>query len=442
MSGASARTLPRELPAALPVGLTLYRLATRLAGVFAGGVLNRRAVRGKEDPARLLERLGHASAARPEGPLVWLHGASVGETLMLLPLIDALRAARPDAAMLVTSGTTTSAALMVQRLPTGAIHQYVPIDRPDAAARFVAHWRPDLAVFAESELWPNLILAAEAAGARLALVNARLSEASLERWASWPRSAGRLLGAFSWIGPADARTAEGLSGLIGRPVPPVGNLKAAAEAPGADDGALDQLKTAIGDRPVWLAASTHEGEDAIVLEAHARLRAETGADALLILAPRHPDRGPAIAAEARAAGFATARRGAEEPLDAQTAVYVADTLGEMGLWYRLAPITFVAGSLLPGHAGHNPLEPALLESAILTGPRVSSFAGVYQELFDADAAAVAQNAGELVDQIRQLEGQLRLARVRSARAVATGGANVLETVTRELTPLLPGPTHA
>jgi len=405
-------------------------------------LLRRRANQGKEIAARLPERLGHARTPRPPGPLVWLHGASVGETLVLATLVDALTALRPDITTLVTSGTVTSAQLMAQRLPDGAVHQFAPLDRPDAARRFVAHWRPDLAIFAESELWPNLILEAEASGARLALVNARLSQDSIDRWAAWPASAARLLDAFDWIGAADARTAQGLSALSGRNVKALGNLKSAAAPPSADPEELARLSEAIGERPVWLAASTHPGEEAIVLDAHRQLRDATQEDWLLIVAPRHPERGGAVAQLATDAGFVAAQRAAGEPLTAATSVYVADTLGEMGLWYRLSPTALIGGSLLPGLSGHNPLEPALLKSAIVTGPHTSSFETLFDELVEAGGAARVCDAGELVNEIRQLDAALRSVRVRSAHSVAMSGTGVLENVMRELTPLLPESLHA
>lgn len=440
LSTPSSTTSGQRRP--LPLGLSLYRLATRVLGLFADPLLRHRARQGKEVTNRLPERLGHAGAARPDGPLVWLHGASVGETLVLATLVDALIALRPDLTILMTSGTATSARLMAERLPQGAIHQFTPIDRPDVAQRFIAHWQPDLAIFAESELWPNLILEAKASGARLALVNARLSQSSLNRWATWSASAARLLGAFDWIGAADTRTAQGLSTLCDHEVKVIGNLKSAAEPPSADAGELAALGEAIGDRPVWLAASTHPGEDAIVLDAHRQLRTATNADWLLILAPRHPERGGDMAALATDAGFATARRAASEPLTAATSVYVADTLGEMGLWYRLSPTALIGGSLLPSLSGHNPLEPALLGSTILTGPHTSSFETLFDDLVTANGAVRVCNAGELVNEIRQVDAPLRSVRVRSAHSVAMGGANVLNNVLRELTPLLPERHHA
>ena len=418
------------------LGLPLYRAATRLLGPLARPALTRRAAAGKEDAARLEERFGHASADRPEGPLVWLHGASVGESLVLLALVKALKAERPDLAVLVTTGTVTSAGLMAKRLPEGALHQFAPLDRADAARRFLDHWRPDLGVFAESELWPNLLLAAQDRGIKLALVNARLTERSLARWRAWRASARALLSAFDWIGAADRRTAAGLSALLGRDVALVGNLKFAADPPPADPAALDALRGDLAGRSAWLAASTHPGEEAIVLAAHRRLR-EAGDDRLLILAPRHPERGPEAAALAQEAGFTTRRRAAGEPFDAEADVYVADTLGEMGLWFRLADAAFIGGSLIEGVGGHNPIEPALLSAPIITGPHTFNFEDLYDALVTQNGAALVHNSEELFQSLQALTEQLRLTRVDVAQSIASHGVNVLEDVLGNLRPLLP-----
>ena len=213
-----------------PASLALYGLATRLIEPFAPALLQRRLARGKEDPARLGERLGHAGRPRPEGVLVWLHGASVGETLSLVSLVEALAAARPDIVILVTSGTRTSAALMAERLPAGVIHQYLPVDGPSATARFLDHWRPSLGVFVESELWPNLLLGARERGVRLALLSAKLSEASFNGWRRAPGAARRLLGGFDLILAQDERAAERITALGGG-VQDVADLKFGAAPP-------------------------------------------------------------------------------------------------------------------------------------------------------------------------------------------------------------------
>lgn len=425
----------------LPPGLILYRALTRVLRPFAGPLLHARARKGKEDPARLQERLGRTDLPRPPGPLVWLHGASVGESLMLRALLDAIRRERPDIRFLVTTGTVTSAEMMAKRLPDCATHQYVPIDAPGAVRRFLDHWRPDFGAIAESELWPNLILGAHKRGVKLALVNARLTAGSLERWRRRsPASARKILACFDWIGAADDQTAAGLAELSGRTVPVSGNLKLAGGPLGADPGTLSEAKAAVGGRFVWVAASTHPGEDEIVLEAHREIREERP-EALLILVPRHPERGPAIEALARKASFSVRRRASGEGLDGGAAVYIADTLGEMGLWLRLGTAAFVGGSLVERIGGHNPLEPAALGAPIITGPHTFNFAAIYDELVAAGGAARVQTAAELAREVRVLEGSEREERIQAAQTVASGGGTVLEAVMQGIRPLLPGQRH-
>lgn len=368
--------------------LWLYRGATGLVGAPLGRALvARRRARGKEHPERWPERLGAPSASRPAGPLVWLHAASVGETVSLLPLAAALGAARPDLAQLVTTGTVTSASLFADRAPAGALHQFAPIDAPGAVARFLDHWRPDLYAAVESELWPNTLAALKRRGARTALLSARLSEKSARGWARAPRAAAALLRAFDVIVPQTDEIAARIAGLgapAERLAPPAALKDAAAPLP-ADRAALADWTARLGARPRWAAVSTHPGEEAAVFAAHAALAARRPGLATL-LAPRHPERGPEVAAAAEAAGLRAARRGAGAPLTPETDVYVADTIGELGLWCRLAPAVFVGGSLAPEIGGHNPLEPARLGAATLYGPHMANFAAECARLEAAGAA--------------------------------------------------------
>ena len=421
------------MPAA---GLAFYRLGTRLLGPLAGPFLRYRAKRGKEDPERLGERLGRPSRPRPDGPLVWLHGVSVGESLMLATLSERLLANRPDLNALVTTGTRTAAEMMAKRLPPGAFHQYASIDAPGAVEGFFEAWRPDAGIIAESELWPNLLCAAKARGVRLALVNARMTETSLARWKRWPDTARTLLNAFETICAADARTFEGLKALGAGDIALVGNLKAAAEPPPADPAELATLKSALGDRCVWLAASTHPGEDEIVLEAHRLLRANQNPP-LLILAPRHPERGRRIATRAQAAGFRLALRSTGAAPQDAAEVYIADTLGEMGLWLRFAQAVFMGGSLVEGVGGHNPLEPALTRAPMVVGPHTFNFEAMYEELIAAEGASRVHNAAELAEEIGLLMSQRGSARAEAAFAIAARGGEVLESVMGRITPLLP-----
>ena len=423
-----------------PVSLRLYALATGLAEPLAPLLLSSRVRRGKEDAARLGERLGRSSRPRPDGPLVWLHGASVGESVSLLPLIARIRTERPDLTVLVTSGTRTSADLLAKRLPTGAIHQYAPLDAPAAVARFLEHWRPGLGLFAESELWPNLILGARRRGVRLALVSARMTEASARGWARRPAAARAMLGGFETILAQDDASAARLTALGGHVTGRL-NLKRLGAPLDVDEAQVSSLTAAFGERQIILAASTHPGEEALIAAA---VRGATG-HPLLIIAPRHPERGEAIASELGAAGFKVARRNQilpsrgedQEDLD----IYIADTLGEMGLFYRLADVAIMGGSFVPGVGGHNPLEAAQLGVGVVTGPERFNHADPYTEMIAAGAALSVDNARGLEreltallaapDRPRQLGEQ--------ARAYAAAQAGAFEDGWRVIAPLLPAP---
>jgi len=412
------------------LGLSLYRGVTAIAQPLAGPILRGRARRGKEDSARLGERLGQASRPRPDGPLVWLHAASVGESLSILPLVDRLRAERPDTAVLVTSGTVTSAELLAQRLPPGAIHQFAPVDAPAVARRFLNHWRPDLAIFVESELWPNLLLEARKRNVRLALVSARITDESATGWRRAPGAARKLLGCFDLVLAQDTASAQRL-GWMGGHVEGVDNLKLVGEPLAADAKAVAALKKAIGKRPVILAASTHPGEEELIASA-------TPPGALLIVAPRHPDRGEGVAASLAVLGLTVARRTAGEPLSATTQAYVADTLGEMGLLFSVADVAVMGGGFGPGIGGHNPLEPARLGVPVVSGPHAFNFAEVYAAMQEAGAALVVE-AWDLKAAIPDLLADTaRRASMKSAAlAFASQGAAALDDTWARLRRLLP-----
>jgi 3-deoxy-D-manno-octulosonic-acid transferase len=390
--------------------LSLYRLATRALEPVAPLLLKRRAAKGKEDPSRLNERLALPTVARPDGKLVWLHGASVGESLSILPLVERLTAERPEATILVTSGTVTSAELLARRLPTGVIHQFVPVDTPGGARRFIAHWRPDLAVFVESELWPNLLLAAKAGGARLALVSAKLSDKSFDGWRTRPFAAHLLFSGFDLILAQDARAAERFTSLGGT-VGGEADLKFGSAALPVDAAELARLKAVLEGRPLLLAASTHEGEDEIVLDAYAALPDRPR----LVIVPRHVERGLAIAEAARSRGLSASLRSLDPT--ATSEVTVADTLGELGLWFRLADLAVVAGSLVPGIGGHNPLEPARLSCPIVSGPHVENWLTAYAELSAVEGVTLA-DAGVLSQRLAAALADPAAGKVQAERAAA------------------------
>jgi len=373
-----------------PFGITAYRLATTALAPAVPMLLRRRILRGKEHSERTDERLGFASAARPDGMLVWVHGASVGECVAALPLIDALLATA-GCSVLMTSGTVTSAKVMHERLPKQAIHQFVPIDTPAATARFLDHWRPQAGLFVDSDIWPNLVLGAHQRGVRLALVNARMSQRSFESW-RWVRStAGAILSSFETCLAQDDDIAARFRSLGANDVRVIGSLKADAPVLPADLEKLKALRSAVDGRPVFLAAQTHPGEEETVLPAHDALR-RSFPDLLTIIVPRHPPRGPDIAMLCGGRPSLLRSGGANPARD--TAVYVADTMGELGLFYRLARFCFVGGSLIR-HGGQNPLEPAKLECGVIAGPHTFNFTTAYEAVFKAQGMGRVNSTGEI-----------------------------------------------
>ncbi len=371
--------------------LKLYRLATIAATPFASAALNWRASYGKEDPARLGERMGQSDRPRPPGRLVWLHGASLGESLSLLPLIE--RFIQRGLEVLVTSGTVSSARVLTARLPAGAFHQYAPLDAPKFVDRFLDHWKPDIAVFAESELWPNIVATVRARGVPLILANARISRKSAERWRSVPGAAKSVFGAVDLCLAQDSDNAARFLALGARCVRIAGNLKFDVPPPPADSAKLAEFNGAIGARPAWAAVSTHPGEEEIVLDAHVELAARTPG-LLTIIAPRHRERGAEIVERARARGLKAALRSQDGEPRRDVDVYVADSVGELGLIFRSVGVVLMGKSLLPG-GGQNPIEPAKLGCAILYGPHVENFAEVYGELAAVKAAARVTDAASL-----------------------------------------------
>jgi len=422
------------------VALFAYRLVTRLLEPLAPRLLDGRVKQGKEDDRRVDERLGIAGQPRPEGDLVWLHGVSVGETLSLLPVVERFRKARPDLTVLVTSGTLTSAELLAQRLPEGVIHQFAPVDAPGAVAAFLDHWRPSLGVFVESELWPNLIGAAKARDIPLALVSARITRKTAEGWARFPGAAREVIGAFDRIMPQDTVSADRIQAMGGRTDGLV-NLKLSGGALPHDTTAFTALSAAIGDRPVVAAASTHEGEEIAIVRALGRVSERL----CLILVPRHPERGPEIATALTRDGYRFVQRSQGAVPSAETDIYVADTLGELGLFLRLADVVVMGGSFgsflgREPWGGHNPLEPARLGKPAITGPDAANWRDVTAALTAAGGLAVVASPGDLPGLVAPLLADPAAARAmgdRARRAAADAGSG-LDRLWETLSPLLPG----
>jgi len=418
----------------LPAALRIYRALSAAARPLTPLLLAQRARRGKEDRERLAERRGQSAVARPPGGLVWVHGASVGELASVLPLI--LRICESSSRVLVTTGTVTSSALAGKWLPEGVAHQFVPLDVPRYVRRFLDHWKPDLALFVESDLWPNRIIEASRARVPVILVNARLSDDSFRRWRQLPAAITNLLGRFDLCLARTAADAERFAALGATRIVQTGDLKLDVPAPPCNQANLAALQGATARRPLLAAASTHAGEENAMIAAHWQLRRHFPG-LLTIIAPRHPQRGDEVAALAGAAGLAVRQRGRGQMPDASTEVYVADTMGELGLIYRLVPVVFVGGSLAR-HGGQNPIEPAKLGAAIVHGPHVWNFTDIYAALDEAHGAERIEDESGLASALGRLLAQPATHQQVTAAARTTvenlGGA--LERTLQSLEPYL------
>lgn len=365
--------------------LALYKLMMQASTPLLGAYLQKRLRAGKEDPLRTHERRGRPQMPRPQGALIWFHAASVGESLSLLALIHRVRQDYPAAAVMVTTGTVTSAALMADRLPEGAFHQYIPVDHPSWVATFLDHWKPDLVLWAESELWPNMLCALRQRGIPSVLLNARMSQESFIRWRYARGSIGQMLGAFRLCLAQNTAEAERLQVLGAPQVKVSANLKYAAAPLPVDVTALENLRAQVMGRPLLLWASTHAGEEARAFALHRQLAAQFP-NMLTIIVPRHAARGGDIASEAAAAGITAARRSLGQEVPADAGVYLADTMGELGLFYRLCPFV-VMGGTFADIGGHNPIEPAQVGCTIFWGPVGYNFITVLEDFRTAGAIA-------------------------------------------------------
>lgn len=414
--------------------LNVYKAATVLGYPLIAVCLAIRKAKGKEDLTRFPERMGYAGKPRPDGRLIWIHGASVGETLSALPLINKLSELYPAVRIMVTSGTLTSADLMAKRLPANAFHQFVPVDTPAAVKRFVDYWKPDAALWIESEFWPNLLSEIAAHKIPLILINGRVSDRSFERWRKFPAFCRELQGLFTKSFGQTDEDARRLRVLGAKDAACVGNLKFAAGDLPYDADEFAKLEKQIANRPCWIAASTHEGEEEQLAFVQNALKTK---NALMILAPRHPKRGDEIEKLLKPAGLSVARRSRGENIAPDTAVYLADTIGEMGLFYRLAQIAFVGGSLV-AFGGQNIIEPARLGKAVVCGKYMMNFKEIVAKAVAAGALTVVENKKELaqtLDALFENEGILKSKR-ENARRFALNQADVLNRLTAALTPYL------
>jgi len=419
--------------------LNFYHFITGHAGLAFEGILRRRTAANKEDPARVDEKRGLTTKTRPKGQLLWIHAASVGESQSALILIEHVLAQSPQLNILVTTGTKTSAAMMDKNLPKGAFHQFAPLDYPQWVDKFLDHWRPDLALWMESELWPNMLRAIKTRNIPAALINARLSEKSFKRWAFISDSAARLLGAFTMILTQTQNDADSYLALGAQNVAVTGNLKYSAAPLPFDKSELKALAGAISRRPVWLYASSHKGEEALACRVHEALKAQIPG-LLTIIVPRHPERREDITATCAQHKLTYNLRSQDRALpDAKDDIYIADTLGELGLFYRLAPVAVIGRSFSDdGGGGHNPIEAAQLHCAVLSGPHVQYQQQLFDDMAGADAATILHDEQALAGTVMDLLGnpdKLKDAQ-ESAHDFVIARSDMVERTLQELSPLL------
>ena len=378
--------------------LKLYRGIGTVVYPFSGPFLRVRARRGKEDRERRAERYGYASWQRPEGPLVWLHAASVGESLAIMPLIKRMESFGIN--LVLTTGTVTSASIAEKRLSERTIHQYVPLDMKRSIHRFLDHWQPDLAIFAESEIWPTTIQELAARNVPQLLVNARMSDRSNRRWSKRPALAQAIFGHLSQVIAQSELDGERFRALGAPWVTVVGNLKIDVGVPVANEAEVEQMRSMIAGRPSWIAVSTHAGEEKSVAHVH-RMVAAHAEGLLTVLVPRHPDRADEVRDELEAQGLNVVTRSSRQPISSHTDVFLGDTIGEMGLYLRLSEIAFM-GKSLGAQGGQNPIEPVMTGAAILAGRYVQNFRETYQKLLDAGGARLVRDEQMLASHVLHL----------------------------------------
>jgi len=419
----------------MTIVLRAYRSLGRLFHGVAPRLLKKRVAQGKEHPQRYVERLGITDAPRPQGPLVWFHGVSVGESLSAIPVIARLQAERPGIAVLITTATTTSAEILSRRLPDGVIHQFAPIDTPQAVTAFLDRWRPDLAVFIESDIWPNLLQALSERSLPHVLLSARITEKTYRGWQTFRGSMRQLLSGYTLIMAQDNASDERLKAM-GVGTGPHANLKVLGTPLVVDTEALAALRALTDGRRVILAASTHYGEDTLIARA---LEPWIRDGDLLVLVPRHPIKAADIRLDLEAFGLHVAQRSLKEAISPLIHIYLADTLGELGLFFSLADLIIMGGSFLTGIGGHNPLEAARLGKAVITGPDIGNWEGIFDSLASAGGAWTVAGPRELaflVEQLRQAPVAVQAADA-AALTVSREEADTLDRVWRALEPLVP-----
>ena len=390
--------------------------------------IEKRKARGKEDIKRFNERIGRPSMKRPEGKLIWLHGASVGESVSMLPLVHRLLEIYPDLHIMVTTGTTTSAEIMAKRLPDRAFHQYIPIDNSKFASRFVRHWKPDVVLWFESEFWPGMLSSIKRRNIPFILINGRISNKSFKRWQQFDFISKELLSCFTLTLGQSEEDAYRLRILGAKNSMCLGNIKFAGLPLPIDETKRDEILKQIGSRTFWLASSTHNDEEYKIGRMHKNLKNKFK-DLLTIIVPRHPNRGEEVQEKLNELGLKSALRSKDQKITKDIDIYIADTIGEMGLWYDISPLTFIGGSLIP-HGGQNFIEPSRQRNAVIVGPHMHNFVDAMSRAKKADAIIQINDIIDLEDMIDQLLSNKDLLEAKRSLAYnwAASEAKVLDNI--------------
>ena len=414
--------------------LKIYNTLIRfLYPIAISRYIEKRKKRGKEDIKRFNERVGRPIKPRPEGKLIWMHGASVGESISMLPLIQRLLEVYPNAHVMVTTGTLTSAEIMAKRLPERAFHQYLPIENPVFATRFLKHWKPDIALWFESEFWPAMLSCIKRKNIPLILVNGRISNKSFKRWQQFDFIIKEILECFTLcLGQSDEDEYR-LRVLGAKNTMCLGNLKYAGLPLPVDENNKQEIAEQITGRTVWLVSSTHDDEEFKIARFLKDLQKKVP-NLLTFMAPRHPQRGSEIKQRLqKELGLNVALRSANEKITEKTDVYVADTIGELGIWYDLIPLVFIGGSLIP-HGGQNFIEPSRSRDAVIVGPHMYNFADAMNRAKKADAVIQVNDVLELMETVENLLTHPDLLEAKRSLAYnwANGEAKVLEGIVEKI----------
>ncbi len=414
----------------------IYRLMTWLITPFIPIYLQSRVKQGKEDKARLRERYGIANLPKPNNAVIWVHAASMGEAQSVMPLIKRIHDDYPNIYILLTTVTLTSAKHFSKQLPERVFHQFAPLDTHIAVRRFLCHWQPKIAFFVDSELWPNMLHGLRRRQVKAILLNGRISEKSAKKWRMARGFCAQMLQSFTMIFAKSEADALRFQQLGASNILEYGNLKFSAPALSVDEIMVRNIANQIADRPVWLAASTHAGEEVIAANIHLKLQ-EKYPDLLTIIVPRHNARGDEIAAELMQMSLNIAQRSKAQNIDDNVDIYVGDTMGEMGLFYRLTEIAFIGGSLV-AHGGQNPLEAARLGCAIIYGNYMNNFLEFCEVMEKNNAAICVDSEEELQSAVDNLLSDHRLHQqmAHNALDVARENQHVMEHILQEITPML------